>query len=180
MTAGICSQSGRQRATFLGGAKQFSVRELFLSTAHTPVIGAGYPTGQSRIGPFGSPGAELDANVAVGLCLNIDCHVLLASASTNHSFHSVSDSDTLILRRANSRTSGAIECAGRRHIRGNRLRDNAARKQHEHSCDHYCRPSGMKMSLGRHADRFGSHSFELLSPQEIIELALPASLPRHA
>jgi hypothetical protein len=101
---------------------------LFLSTAHTPVIGTGYPTGQSGVRSFGPLGAKLDANIAVGLCPNIDSNILGASAARDYPVHSVfrSYSDTLILRRANSRTPGAIECAGRRHIYGNRLRDNAA------------------------------------------------------
>src|SRR5215831_7816117 len=99
-----------------------------MSPTHTSIISARYPTGQSRVGPFGSSGAELDPNIAVGLSLNIDGHILFASAPTNHSSGSVfgSDSDTLILRRADSRAPGAIECAGGRHVRGNRLVDRAA------------------------------------------------------
>src|SRR5262245_39721540 len=91
---------------------------LFVSPSHTSVISARYPTGQSRVGPLGSSSAELDPNIAVGLSLNIDSHVLFASAPTDHSSDSVfgSDSDTLILRCADRRTPGAIERAGSGHV----------------------------------------------------------------
>src|SRR5262245_17632377 len=99
-----------------------------MSPSHTSVISARYPTGQPRVGAFGSSGTELDPNVAVGLCLNSDSHILFASAPTDHSSDSVfgSDSDALILRRADSRAPRAIECAGGRHVRGNRLVDRTA------------------------------------------------------
>src|SRR5215510_5028766 len=91
---------------------------LFMSPSHTPIISALDPTGQSRVGPLGSSGAELDPNIAVGLSLNIDSHILFASAPTDHSSDSVfgSDSDTLILRCADRRTPGAIERAGSGHV----------------------------------------------------------------
>src|SRR5215831_20775812 len=99
-----------------------------MSPSHTSVISARYPTGQSRVGAFGSSSAELDPNIAVGLCLNIDGHVLFASAPTDHSSDSVfgSDPDTFILRRADSRAPGAIERAGSGHVGGNRLVDRTA------------------------------------------------------
>src|SRR5215510_9876690 len=99
-----------------------------MSPSHTPVISARDSTGQPRVRPLGSSGAELDPNIAVGLSLNIDSHVLFASAPSDHSSGSVfgSNSDTLILRRADSRTPGAIECAGGRHVGGNRLVDRTA------------------------------------------------------
>src|SRR5215831_16018445 len=99
-----------------------------VSPSHTSIISARDPTGQSRVEPLGSSGAELDPNIAVGLSLNIDSHILFASAPTDHSSDSVFgiDSDTLILCRADSRAPRAIECAGGRHVSGNRLVDRTA------------------------------------------------------
>src|SRR5215510_5775519 len=101
---------------------------LFMSPSHSSVIRARYPTGQPRVGAFGSPGTEFYANVAVGLCLNTDSHILFASAPADHSSDSVfgSDPDTFILRRADSRAPGAIERAGSGHVGGNRLVDRTA------------------------------------------------------
>src|SRR5262249_34363900 len=99
-----------------------------MSPSHTSVISARYPTGQPRVGALGSSGTEFYANVAVGLCLNSDSHILFASAPTDNSPPSVfgSDSDTFILRRADSRAPGAIERAGSGHVGGNRLVDRTA------------------------------------------------------
>src|SRR5262245_39705883 len=91
---------------------------LFFSPSHTSVISTRYPTGQSGVGPLGSSSAKLDANVAIRLCLNSDGHVLISSASNNNSSCPIfrSDSDTLILRRADSRAPGESECAGVGHL----------------------------------------------------------------
>src|SRR5262249_44940309 len=99
-----------------------------MSPTHTSIISARDPTGQSRVGPLGSSGAELDPNIAVGLSLNIDRHILFAPAPTDHSSNSVFgiDPDTLILCRADSRAPGAIERAGTRHIGRHRFVDRTA------------------------------------------------------
>src|SRR5215475_9181648 len=154
---------------------------LFMSPSHTSVISARYPTGQPRVGAFGSSGTELHANVAVGLCLNSDSHILFASAATDHSSDSVfgSNSDTLILRRADSRAPRAIECAGSGHVGRHRLVDRTAGWQREHHSRKQHRPDQIKILRSGFKDgNYLSFLSRHLSPRKSSGLYCHANLPR--
>jgi len=127
------------------------------SSSHAPVVSAGYPSGQSRVGTFRPPGADLYPNAAIGLASEQNRHLLRVSAAPDDSALPIfrDDPHPFVLSRRQRRAPSAIERA--RHGRRDRLAGSASCQRRQ--TNHQEQGHPYSLPFDRYAEAFDIHIF---------------------